>query len=591
MTPPKKALKSSVSLPPPPTLPAPPDDPLKADFRNFLYLVWHFLGLGDPTPIQYDIASYLQHGPDRSIILGFRGVAKSWITVAYNLWRLYCNPKLERLMSVSAGRDKAEEFTTFALRLINEMPLLQHLKPRHDQRSSTMAFDVDGASPDQAPSMKSVGITGQLTGSRATCITGDDIETPKLAETETQRVKLRERQKEFDAVIKPKGKIVLLGTYQVENSIYVRLEEAGYQARIWPAYYPDQKQADFYGERLAPYIREAIARDPSLIGTPTEPKRFPAEDLEKRRLAWGRSGFALQFMLDTRFSTAGAAPLKLADLIVTDLPDILRGPAFIVHSRDVGNTIHDLPNVGLNGDRYHKPAHVGDTWEPFTGSVMCIDPSGRGKDETAYAIVKHLAGFLFLVAAGGMPGGYEDSVLARLAGLAAQHKVNEIVIEENFGQGMFANLLKPFLLKAGHRCEVTLERHSKQKELRIIDTIEPVITGHRLVVSADVIRQDFASVELYEDQQTAHLYRLFYQLPRITREKRSLAQDDRLDVLAMAVGYWESRLKQDQAGALNDIQEAQLQEQLESFLRSAVILNLAGDEGASQAPRAKVKLR
>jgi hypothetical protein len=33
-------------------------------------------------------------------------------------------------------------------------------------------------------------------------------------------------------------------------------------------------------------------------------------------------------------------------------------------------------------------------------------------------------------------------------------------------------------------------------------------------------------------------YQLFFQLTRMTRDKRALAKDDRLDALAMAVAYW-----------------------------------------------------
>lgn len=32
------------------------------DFRNFLYLVWKHLNLPDPTPIQYEIAEWMQNG-------------------------------------------------------------------------------------------------------------------------------------------------------------------------------------------------------------------------------------------------------------------------------------------------------------------------------------------------------------------------------------------------------------------------------------------------------------------------------------------------------------------------------------------------
>jgi hypothetical protein len=50
------------------------------DFRVFLTMVWRHLNLPDPTPVQLDIAHWLQHGPRRKIIEAFRGVGKSWIT-------------------------------------------------------------------------------------------------------------------------------------------------------------------------------------------------------------------------------------------------------------------------------------------------------------------------------------------------------------------------------------------------------------------------------------------------------------------------------------------------------------------------------
>jgi hypothetical protein len=67
-------------------------DPLKADFRNFLWVIWKHLNLPDPTPVQYDIARFLQHGPRRLVIEAFRGVGKSWVTSAFVLWLLYVRP-------------------------------------------------------------------------------------------------------------------------------------------------------------------------------------------------------------------------------------------------------------------------------------------------------------------------------------------------------------------------------------------------------------------------------------------------------------------------------------------------------------------
>ena len=62
------------------------------DFRYFLIVTWRHLNLPDPTPVQLDIAEYLQYGARRKIIQGFRGVGKSWITSTYVVWRLRINP-------------------------------------------------------------------------------------------------------------------------------------------------------------------------------------------------------------------------------------------------------------------------------------------------------------------------------------------------------------------------------------------------------------------------------------------------------------------------------------------------------------------
>ena len=53
------------------------------------------------------------------------------------------------------------------------------------------------------------------------------------------RDKLAEAVKEFEAILKPNGKITFLGTPQVENSLYLTLEERGYETRIWTARYPN----------------------------------------------------------------------------------------------------------------------------------------------------------------------------------------------------------------------------------------------------------------------------------------------------------------------------------------------------------------
>ena len=219
------------------------------DFRYFLIITWRHLNLPDPTPVQLDIAEYLQYGPRRKIIQAFRGVGKSWITSTYVVWKLRMNPQLKFLV-VSASKDRADNFSTFTMRLINEMPILAPLRPEDSQRNSKISFDVGPAQADHAPSVKSQGVLGQMAGSRADEVIADDVEVPNNSFTQPMRDKLSEAVKEFDAILKPNGKITFLGTPQTEQSLYLTLEERGYTTRIWTARYPDLKNN--YGERLAP---------------------------------------------------------------------------------------------------------------------------------------------------------------------------------------------------------------------------------------------------------------------------------------------------------------------------------------------------
>ena len=266
-------------------------DPL-SDFRKFLFVCWQHLNLPDPTPVQYDIAKHIQNGEKRIIVEAFRGVGKSWITSAYVVWLLYMNPQLNILV-VSASKTRADDFTTFTLRLINEMPILQHLIPHSDQRQSKISFDVGPANASHAPSVKSVGVTGQLAGSRADVLIADDIEVPNNSATQGMRDKLSEAVKEFDAILKPNGRIIYLGTPQNQESLYNKLPDRGYKVRIWPARYPNEDQLVSLGDKLAPRVKRELENDPELVGKSTDPDRFNDYDLAEREASYGRSGFAL----------------------------------------------------------------------------------------------------------------------------------------------------------------------------------------------------------------------------------------------------------------------------------------------------------
>lgn len=531
----------------------------KEDFRVFLFIVWKEINLPNPTPIQLDMARTLQNLPnDRFILEGFRGVAKSFITCAYTVWQLWRDPQ-KKILIVSASKVRADDNAIFIKRILLTLNFLEHLRPKRDQRDTQNIFDVGLATPDISPSVKSVGITGQITGSRADILIADDVEVPTNSGTQMQRDKLSEAVREFDAIIKPGGRIIYLGTPQNEMSLYNELQNRGYSCVIYPVLYPeDDATRMYYGDRLAPIIAEKYDKNPkAFAGYPTDPARFNEEEIEKRRLSYGKAGFALQFLLNTNLSDAEKYPLKVADLIVTPL-DIHESSLTWSWANGNAQRHADLPCVALKGDYFYSPLARSDETTKYTTGIMFVDPSGRGKDETAYAIVKFLNGYLFLLDVGGYQDGYAENVLRALAIKAKVYGLNSIIVEPNFGNGMFAQLLRPVVQSIYPGCSVEDGKAaSTQKEARIIDTLEPVMMRHKLIVNKQVIEDDY---KVYEKNPA---YSLIYQMTRLSRDRGALAHDDRLDAVEGAVSYFLNMVSMSEQQGIDELIEEQLEKWLD----------------------------
>ena len=538
-------------------------DKAKEYFWAFVYIVWKSIGLPKPTPIQVDIAQFLQNPPsDRVIIQGFRGVAKSFLTCAYAVWRLWSDRDLKVLI-VSASSDRADANARFIKSIIHTIPFLEDMKADKTQLDTQNLFSVGGAKADISPSVKSVGITGQITGTRADLLISDDVEVPKNSGTQMQRDKLAEAVKEYDAILKPNGQIIYLGTPQNEASLYNTLQQRGYITRIWTVLYPEsQVERDSYGDNLAPFIAQRYDSDPEKwAGKPTDPERFDDIEIAKRKLSYGRAGFALQFMLNTNLSDYEKYPLKVSDLIVEEL-DMHETSTKWSWANGIQQRLQDIPCVAMKGDMYYAPLSRSPETMPYTGTVMAIDPSGRGKDESSYAIMKSLNGYLFLMDVGGFEEGYSDLTLTKMAQLAKFWEVNEVVVEANFGDGMFTKVMTPIFSKI-HPCAITEVKNTKQKELRIIDTLEPVLMRHKLIVNRSVIEND------YRRYETNQAYSLIYQMTRMCRDKNAIAHDDRLDAVTMATSYWLDNMDVD-SDRLPEVSEMELEDWInEGVLKKA----------------------
>lgn len=588
-------------------------DPLRSDFRNFLYLVWDHLGLPSPTPAQYEIAYFLQWGyagyyalPGGTIIKryddewktaditqaecldvpratyradilkGFRGVGKSYISSALALWKLLRDPLDEKILVVSASGVKAREFVSQTKGILSTMPMLAHLRPLQNQRDMVDRFDVCGASISQSPSLKAAGITGQITGSRSTTIIADDIEIPENSMTEDARNKLLKSVNEFDAIVVPgnRSQVIFLGTPQTEESIYRRLiRERGFNCFCYPARYPKPAKRESYviprehggqpHDILAPCLRE-IDRNPALALQPTDPIRFNDAELLNRE-AKGRSFFALQYMLDTSLTDAERYPLKQFDLMVMSV-NPLKAPMIINwgHHSDKKNIRSDLSNYGFSGDYWLGPLFIDPEWRPYASKLLFVDPSGRGADETAWTILGELHGVFHVMKVGGISG---DIALAMesIAVDAKNYNVDVIVVEPNFGGEIWINAFQPILARVG-KARTKTEKDwscsvreatwaSSMKEARIIDTLEPVMNQHRLVVDETVARDGV----------------LMYQLTHIAKLRHCLTHDDRLDSLAGALAEMVRAVRVDVKQAAQERIEEELMDELEDFIETVKI--------------------
>jgi len=507
---------------------------LRDDFKLFLQALWAQLDLPSPTRAQYAIADYLQHGPKRLQIQAFRGVGKSWITGAFVLWTLFKDPE-KKIMIISASKERADNMSIFLQKLIIETPWLSHLQPKSDDsRWSRISFDVN-CSPHQAPSVKSVGITGQLTGSRADLMILDDIEVPGNSMTEMMREKLLQLCTEAESILTPKddSRIMYLGTPQTVFTIYRKLSERNYRPFVWPARFP--RCLTNYEGLIAPQLQEDIDNGADEWQV-TDPDRFNEEDLIEREAAMGRSNFMLQFMLDTSLSDAEKFPLKMADLIVTSV-NPTTAPESIVWCSDPQNVIRDAPTVGLPGDYFYSPMQLQGDWGDFTETICSVDPSGRGSDETAACYLSQRNGILYLHEMRAYRDGYSDTTLLDILKGCKKYNVTKLVIETNFGDGIVAELFKKHLVNTKQGIDVEEVRANVRKEDRIIDTLEPVLNQHRLVVDRSVIDWDYSSNKQAPPEERL-LYMLFYQMSRMCREKGAVKHDDRLDCLAQGVKYF-----------------------------------------------------
>ena len=549
-------------------------------FPYFLTYVMRETGLigpkEEPTRMQLLIADWLWEGLGESgsqfcmasITAAYREASKSYIAGVLALHRLCLDPVNEKVLLIGATAKKPTEISDRMQKTVAAVDLFEPLRPRRDQRQSVIAWDVGPSSIDDAPSVRVSGILSPgLTGSRATFIIPDDIETLSNSITPLKQARLAAAYNEVTAIIKVpapgqmRRAIRGLGTPHVETSLYLELSRnRGYAIRYFPARYPnpsDENEWGCYGGNLCQQLVEEVKQHPWLIGMPTDPERFPEEVLAEKETQGTRAWVQLQYQLNCRLSTAEKYPCRLGDLLVLSLdgkalPELLAWSGSPEQRINPFGIKDELQCVGMGSDRfYHRPVMQGG-WLPRSEvwrTAMAIDPSARGRDEMAWVVLAELNGNVFALDWGGTQAGFEDATLTALCEKAKQWGVQVVLPEPNYGGGMFNQILLPHMQRIYPNCSILgpdeVPWSTAQKEVRIVNTVAPLVQQHRLVVNEARIQSEWEEAE--RDPETGHQRTLMFQLSRVTTDRNCLQWIDRLDALAIGCAWFEESAAQDQA--------------------------------------------
>lgn len=579
---------------------------LTTDFPFFVRALWTARDLHDKAPlseVDYEIMRWAagRRGGDEDngkfrIVLAPRGAGKTnFVSCALAAFRLLQDPD-HRVVIIS----KSEKHAVKVMGILRDwfsgnqaVPFLRHLAPRDGQRDSQTQMDVGPASYQVQPSITSIGIDGPVEGNRAHTVIGDDVETEPNTRTQDARERLEHRCEEFMNLLYPvppgrddTTEVVLVGTCHHEESLYHKLAARNYRLRTWPIAYPDPREREAI-VNLSPTIAGHLDSGAARPGQPVFPSRLSADRIADLQSA-SRRGFLMQNMLIARMGESDLYPLKLADLIVTTFGDKMPVEAEWGTRTNSGTTaLADIASLGFSGDRLYAPVLISEPqdWTKPTGTKAFIDPAGRGQDEFALAVASHLGGRIYVRAVCGFLGAPDENLLLHIALILRELRVQEVAVEDQADAlGMLRNILHTSIQRVslrpgddrgypqGWNCSVVSHHATGRKQARIIDTLEPLMANHRLIVHPDCVgdtpmtpfnlpRAGGPRCPATEDSNGAFnpgdgvVYTLQHQLTRMTREAAAPGHDDRADALAGVVGLWTHTARIDPDKAANAIKD------------------------------------
>jgi hypothetical protein len=179
----------------------------------------------DTPLIHQKMAKWLQaaweKGEKKLLLMAFRASGKSTIVGLFSAWLLATDQNL-RILVLAADSALARKMVWDVKKIIEQHPKTKHLVPKKIEQWASNRFTIERMRQLRDPSMLGMGVTSNITGSRADIIIYDDVEVPNTCNTAEKREALRTRLIESNFILVPDGTQLYIGTPHSYFSIYAK---------------------------------------------------------------------------------------------------------------------------------------------------------------------------------------------------------------------------------------------------------------------------------------------------------------------------------------------------------------------------------
>jgi hypothetical protein len=159
----------------------------------------------------------------------------------------------------------------------------------------------------------------------------------------------------------------------------------------------------------------------------------------------------------------------------------------------------------------------------------------------------------------GIEGGYSSETMTMVAQMCYDYNIDYLVIESNFGDGAFAKTIEPILGRISPRTMIEEVRAKGQKELRICNTLEPLLNQHKIILDKKILDDDLTA--------PSHNNSFTYQLSHLAKIPNCLKHDDRLDALEMLCRFIIEKDNFDEEYAEERMDREALEDDLSKFMK------------------------